>query len=73
MLNTAQKGADGRVFGPELGDTLQFTCMPRLGTPFYSPPPSNKPPHPPNKYSQYIIVYHTWGVFIIRGVGGAYY
>ena len=29
------------------------------------------PPHTPNnKYSQYIIVYHIWGVFIFRGVGG---
>ena len=36
-----------------------------------SPPPNNKPPQPPNnKNSQYIIVYHIWGVFIIRGVGG---
>ena len=34
------------------------------------PSPNNKPPQPPNsQYSQYIIVYHIWGVFIIRGVG----
>ena len=37
-------------------------------------PPIINPPTPPNnKYSQYIIVYHMWGVFIIRGVGGVYY
>ena len=48
-----------KVSGPEVGNVS------------YSPPPNNKPPHPPNnKYSPNMVYYNILGIFIIRVVGG---